>query len=167
MLSILTKQNLPNNRILLIHIFESFHLKFQIKCLVYLGETDWRIRGSLLLNTYFCDTQICILVTDNYFPHIIWKQNKGRNERTVYTFTISEPSISFNFDRQPAILSGWVLHFRRSSISPAKTRCKIKAGSKVAFQILNSTVTVHSAKLGFIKTKENISRFAIIWSAQQ
>lgn len=39
----------------------------------------------------------------------------------AYTFTISEPSISFNLERQPVILSGWVLHFNRSSISPFQT----------------------------------------------
>lgn len=85
----------------------------------------------------------------------------------VCTFTISEPSISFNFERQPAILSGWVLHFRRSSISPAKTNCKIKAGTKAGFQIIHSAIAAHSAKLSFNKTKENISRFAIIYNQSQ
>lgn len=155
MLSIITKWNLPSNQILLIHIFENFHLKSQIKCLVYLEETDGREYETVLLKRYFCDMEI------HYFPHIIYKYEK------VYTFTISEPSISFNFERHPAILSGWVLHFRRSSMSPTKTKCKIKVGGKAALQILNFTITVHSAKFGIIKTKENTSRFSIIWSSQQ
>lgn len=45
------------------------------------------------------------------------------------TLTISEPSISFSFDKLSLILSGWARHFNRSSISPegrqqGGVRCK-------------------------------------------
>lgn len=41
-----------------------------------------------------------------------WESDRGP------TLTISEPSISFSFERLSLILSGWALHFNRSSISP-------------------------------------------------
>lgn len=48
-----------------------------------------------------------------------------RDNKIGYTFTISEPSISFNLERQPVILSGCILHFKRSSISPFQTEKEI------------------------------------------
>lgn len=116
----------PVNQTPSARIAESFHPEYRKECPGCPGETGDGSRERREFVQTGMDLKHQKHVDSNQIKNNQYCERQDRRSKSIGresdcepTLTISEPSISFSLERLSLILSGWALHFNRSSISPA------------------------------------------------